>query len=213
MNRREMVEQQLQRRGIRDAAVLAAMGRVPREAFVTPGLAAFAYDDRPLPIGSGQTISQPYIVAHMLEALALAPTDTVLEIGTGSGYAAALLGELAARVITIERHPELADSARRVLAARGYANVEVHCADGTLGWPTRAPYPAIVVAAGGPSVPSTLLEQLAPGGRLVIPVGPPHVQQLVRVVRVDDDRFRQDDLGAVTFVPLIGAHGRPESQN
>jgi protein-L-isoaspartate(D-aspartate) O-methyltransferase len=211
MTRQVMVDRHLKRRGIRDPNVLAAMGRVAREAFLPPELVDLAYDDRPLPIGADQTISQPYIVALMTEALRLAPGDTVLEIGTGSGYAAAILGEIAGRVYTIERHAELADRAREVLARLGYANVEVRCGDGTLGWPDHAPYQAIVVAAGGPDLPRALLDQLALGGRLVIPVGPPRLQKLARVTRTASDQWRREDLGDVMFVPLIGAQGWTES--
>jgi protein-L-isoaspartate(D-aspartate) O-methyltransferase len=207
----EMVEQHLRSRGLRDPAVLAAMRTVPREAFLPPALVEFAYEDRPLPIGSGQTISQPYIVASMIVALRLRPGDRVLEIGTGSGYAAAVLAAIATHVYTVERHAELATSAARTLRELGYHNVEVMCGDGTLGWPEHAPYQAIVVAAGGPSVPDALLDQLAVGGRLVIPVGPDRLQELVRVTRISDDEFRREDLGAVRFVPLIGAQGWAET--
>jgi protein-L-isoaspartate(D-aspartate) O-methyltransferase len=198
-------------RGIRDGHVLAAMAAVPRERFVPPALTDEAYGDRPLPIGEGQTISQPYIVAVMTEALRLTPSDRVLEIGTGSGYAAAVLAEIAAHVYTIERLGALAASARRRLSDLGYENVHVRCDDGTKGWPQHAPYDAIVVTAGGPEVPEALLEQLAVGGRLVMPVGDlAFGQRLVRVLREAADRYRHDDLGAVAFVPLIGAEGWPE---
>jgi protein-L-isoaspartate(D-aspartate) O-methyltransferase len=207
MTRTEMIEHHLRGRGIVDERVLDVMARVPREAFVPPELVEDAYDDRPLPIAAGQTISQPYIVALMTEALQLEPGDTALEIGTGSGYGAAVLGELAARVDTVERHRELADEARRVLASLGYANVHVHCADGSLGWRARAPYQAIAVTAGGPKLPVALLAQLAIGGRLVMPVGSDRRQELVRVTRLAVDNFRRDDLGEVMFVPLIGAQG------
>jgi protein-L-isoaspartate(D-aspartate) O-methyltransferase len=210
VTRTEMVERHLRARGIADERVLDAMGRVPREAFLPPELADLAYEDQPLPIAAGQTISQPYIVALMTEALRLGAGDAVLEIGTGSGYAAAVLGEIAARVDTIERHPELADAARRALASLGYHNVEVRCADGTLGWPEHAPYQAIAVTAGGPDLPRALLEQLAIGGRLVMPVGSPRLQELVRVTRITDDQFRREDLGQVMFVPLVGAQGWAE---
>jgi len=212
--RRRMVETQLARRGVRDPAVLAAMGMVPRETFVPAPLAADAYDDGPLPIGEGQTISQPYIVALMTEALRLASGDRVLEIGTGSGYAAAVLAEIAAEVYTIERLAPLAESARRRLAELGYATVHVRCGDGTLGWPEHAPYDAIVVTAGGPEVPKALLDQLAVGGRLVMPVGgSPRAQHLVRVVRRATDDYGYEDLGDVAFVPLIGAEGWPEAEH
>jgi protein-L-isoaspartate(D-aspartate) O-methyltransferase len=198
-------------RGVRDGRVLAAMAAVPRERFVPPVLRDEAYGDRPLPIGDGQTISQPYIVAVMTEALRLAPGDRVLEIGTGSGYAAAVLAEIVAQVYTIERLGALAASARRRLFDLGYENVHVRCDDGTKGWPQHAPYDAIVVTAGGPEIPKPLLDQLAVGGRLVMPVGDLAVgQRLTRAVRASADHYRYDDLGSVAFVPLIGAEGWPE---
>ena len=206
--RDEMVATQLQRRGIHDEQLTAAMRRVPRERFVAASLAEFAYDDTPLPIDAGQTISQPYMVALMTEALELDADDRVLEIGTGSGYAAAVLAELASEVFTIERHPELADAARERLTALGYRNVSVRCGDGTQGWPDAAPFDAVVVAAGGPMVPSSLREQLAIGGRLVIPVGGvERLQRLLRIRRTGEQSYEEDDLGAVRFVPLIGAEG------
>lgn len=209
--RQRMIERHLVTRGIRDAAVLAAMREVPREAFIAAELAEFAYEDAPLPIEAGQTISQPYIVAAMTEALELTPQSRVLEIGTGSGYAAAVLSRIAAEVYTIERHKELARAAARRLEALGYTNVHVLHGDGTLGWPAHAPYDAVVVAAGGPDVPRPLLEQLAIGGRLVIPIGPtPRTQELVRVRRTDETRYAREELGGVQFVPLIGAEGWPE---
>jgi protein-L-isoaspartate(D-aspartate) O-methyltransferase len=211
--RRRMVETQLAARGIRDPLVLAAMGKVPRETFVSARQAAFAYDDGPLPIGEGQTISQPYVVARMTEALTLTRTDRVLEIGTGSGYSAAILAEIATEVYTVERLPSLADHARQHLADLGYANVHVLCGDGTLGWPDHAPYDAIVATAGGPKVPPALLDQLAIGGRLVMPVGAvPYDQRLVRVVRAAAGDYRREELDAVAFVPLIGAQGWPEGR-
>jgi len=203
-----MVEHQLVSRGIRDARVLTAMRTVPREAFVPGALAEFAYEDAPLPIEAAQTISQPYIVALMTAALELRPHERVLEVGTGSGYAAAILSRVAGEVYTIERHAELAEAAARRLDALGYANVHVEHGDGTLGWREHAPYDAIVVAAGGPQVPETLLAQLAVGGRLVIPIGEtPRDQRLPRVRRVGPETFERDDLGGVRFVPLIGAGG------
>ena len=208
--REQMVRDHVAGRGVRDAAVLAAMRQVPREAFISPGLRYRAYDDAPLPIEDGQTISQPYIVALMLEAAAIRPTDRVLEIGAGSGYASAIASRIAAQVIAIERHPGLAASAQERLARLGYANVEVHCADGSGGWPQRAPFDAILVAASGPRVPAVLRGQLDIGGRLVMPVG--HStwdQRLVRVTRRGDEGFDEEDLGGVVFVPLIGAHGWP----
>jgi protein-L-isoaspartate(D-aspartate) O-methyltransferase len=205
-----MVEGQLAVRGIRDPLVLAAMARVPRERFVSDRQAEFAYEDEPLPIGEGQTISQPYIVAFMTEALGLVRTDRVLEIGTGSGYAAAVLAEIATEVYTVERLAALAESARRHLADLGYANVHVLTGDGTLGWPEHAPYDAIVATASGPRVPQALLDQLAIGGRLVMPVGSvAYDQSLVRVLRAAPADYRREELEAVAFVPLIGAQGWP----
>jgi protein-L-isoaspartate(D-aspartate) O-methyltransferase len=208
--RQLMVERQIRARGVRDPRVLAAIGAVPREEFLPPELAECAYDDRPLPIEAGQTISQPYIVALMTEALKLRPDEDALEIGTGSGYAAAVLAGVARHVYTIERHAALADIARERLARLGYKNVEVRCGDGTLGWPERAPFGAIVAAASGPEVPRALTEQLAIGGRLVMPVGSSRFQELVRVTRTSATELRHEDLGAVAFVPLIGAHGWSE---
>jgi protein-L-isoaspartate(D-aspartate) O-methyltransferase len=203
-----MVRTQIAARGIRDPAVLAAFRAVPREAFLPPELHEFAYEDSPLPIEQGQTISQPYIVALMTAALQLRPDDSVLEIGTGSGYAAAILGRIARRVYTIERHPELAELATRRLAELGLSHVAVRCGDGSLGWPEHAPYDAISVTAGGPGVPRALLDQLASGGRLVMPVGEGRtLQKLVRVTRQSDGSFATEDLGDVRFVPLVGAQG------
>jgi protein-L-isoaspartate(D-aspartate) O-methyltransferase len=206
--RERMVQTQVAARGVRDPAVLEAMRSVPREAFLPPELGEFAYADSPLPIERGQTISQPYIVALMAAAARVGPADRVLEIGTGSGYAAAVLGRIAREVYTIERHEELARLAAERLARLGFANVSVRHGDGTLGWPEHAPYDAIVVAAGGPTAPPALLDQLAPGGRLVIPLGEGRtVQQLVRITREGDRGFRREELGDVRFVPLIGAQG------
>jgi protein-L-isoaspartate(D-aspartate) O-methyltransferase len=206
-----MVDRHIRARGVRDARVLAALSRVPREAFLPPELADSAYEDRPLPIEAGQTISQPYIVAVMTEALGLAPEQTALEIGTGSGYAAAVLAHVAKHVYTIERHAELADLAQERLARLGYTNVDVRCGDGTLGWAEHAPFDAIVVAAGGPELPRALLDQLSIGGRLVMPVGSGRAQQLVRVTRVNEREYKREDLGAVQFVPLIGEQGWAEA--
>ena len=209
--RATMVERQLAARGVSDPRVLEAMREVPREAFIAGELAEFAYEDAPLPIEAEQTISQPYIVAVMAEALELRPSDRVLEVGAGSGYAAAVLSRVAADVYTIERHQELADAAARRLRELGYANVHVRHGDGTLGWPEHAPYDAIVVAAGGPDAPPALLEQLAVGGRLMIPIGPtPREQELVRIRRVGAAEYQREQLGAVRFVPLIGAGGWQE---
>src|SRR5688572_5177188 len=181
--RDRMVERQLARRGIRDPAVMRAMRNVPRDRFVPADLVEFAYDDTPLPIDADQTISQPYIVALMADALELEPDGKVLEIGTGSGYAAAVLAEIAAEVFTIERHETLCKSARALLEDLELDNVHVRCGDGTKGWPEEAPFDAIAVTAGGPVVPKSLREQLAIGGRLVIPVGDSGVQRLKRVWR------------------------------
>jgi len=203
-----MVDAQIAGRGVRDRAVLEAMRSVPREAFVAAGLRERAHDDTPLSIGSGQTISQPYIVALMLEAAAIAPGDRVLEVGAGSGYAAAIAGRLAAHVDAVERHAGLARAAAARLAALGLANVAIHEADGSVGWPAGAPYDAIVVAAAGPHLPAALREQLAVGGRLVMPVGDRgRGQRLLKLTRIDAGNFRQEDLGGVVFVPLVGAQG------
>jgi protein-L-isoaspartate(D-aspartate) O-methyltransferase len=205
-DRADMVRHDLAERGIGDPRVLAAMQRVPRDAFVPDHLKAYAYDDGPLPIGHGQTISQPYIVALMVEAAEVDAASNVLEVGTGSGYAAAILAETARHVSTIERNRSLADAARARLAGLGYSNVDVHAADGSQGWPAAAPFDVIVAAAGAPDVPEPLKAQLAPGGRLIIPVGPRGHQSLRRVRRTDNG-FVEEDLGAVAFVPLVGRHG------
>jgi len=212
--RNRMVERQLKGRGISQARVLECMGKVPRHAFVDAALAEFAYDDNPLPIAANQTISQPYIVALMLQAADLQPGDRVLDIGTGSGYAAAVAaciasqGNVQGEVQSVERQAELVDAARASLAALGVANVTVHHADGTAGLPGHAPFDAILAAAGGPYVPPAWREQLKIGGRLVMPVGDAREsQRLVRFVRVGDEAFEQEDLGSVMFVPLIGAAG------
>jgi protein-L-isoaspartate(D-aspartate) O-methyltransferase len=200
--RDQMVERQLRSRGISDPRVLAAFREVPREAFVEPELVGHAYDDRPLPIGEGQTISQPFVVGLMVEVLSIAPNDRVLEIGAGSGYAAAILGRLASRVVAIERHPALADAARARLARLGYANIEVHEADGMAGWPEAAPYDAILVSAAASSVPPALVSQLAARGRLAMPVGGPHRQDLVLLASGPDGRLVERRLGQLSFVPL-----------
>lgn len=206
--RRRLVEHEIKGRGISDPAVLAALQQVRREAFLPPEMAEFAYLDRALPIEKGQTISQPYIVALMAEALELKPHDRVLEIGTGSGYAAAVLAKIAREVYTVERHAELADQASHHLRSENFDNVFILHGDGTLGWPEHAPYDAIVVAAGGPEVPRPLLEQLAIGGRLVIPVGEGRTMQtLVRVTRTSPIEYQREELCDVRFVPLIGARG------
>jgi protein-L-isoaspartate(D-aspartate) O-methyltransferase len=211
--RAAMVDHQIARRGIRSELVLGAMRAVPREAFLPASLAEFAYHDTPLPIAEGQTISQPYVVALMAEALRLEGGETVLEIGTGSGYAAALLSRIARNVYSVELVGQLAEKAAATLADLGYVNVHVLHGDGTLGWPDHAPYDAIVVAAGGPDVPESLKKQLAVGGRLVIPIGSDrHVQELVRVTRVSRDEYATEEIADVRFVPLTGAQGwAPES--
>ena len=202
-----MVARHLKARFISDPLVLAAMGEVPREAFIAEPLKEFAYEDSPLPIEAGQTISQPYIVARMIELSEVKPGDKVLEVGAGSGYAAAVLGRIADKIYAIERHEELANQARSRLKRLGYDNVEIVCGDGTKGLPDRAPFDAIIVSAGGPQVPETLKQQLAIGGRLVIPVGRDTHQTLLRIRRIDEDGFEEGDFGAVAFVPLIGAEG------
>jgi protein-L-isoaspartate(D-aspartate) O-methyltransferase len=206
--RLRMVRDQIAARGVRDPAVLEAVRRVRREAFLPEELAEFAYEDTPLPIESGQTISQPYIVALMIESVAPRRGDRALEIGTGSGYAAAVLSEVVDEVYTIERNEQLARLATRRLASLGHSRVKVLHGDGTLGWAEHAPYDVIIVTAGGPQVPTSLLHQLAIGGRLIIPVGDaPRLQRLVRVTRIAEERFEDEDLGEVQFVPLIGAEG------
>jgi protein-L-isoaspartate(D-aspartate) O-methyltransferase len=205
--RQRMVERQVETRGIRDQRVLRAMRAVPREEFLAAGMREFAYEDSPLPIEAGQTISQPYIVALMLEAAALRPGDRVLEIGAGSGYAAAVMSRLAADVFTIERHPELAALARARLQRLGIGNVVVRAGDGSGGWPEEAPFDAILAAAGAPAVPDALRRQLTIGGRLVMPVGATQQrQQLLKLTRMGEDEWQEEDLGDVLFVPLVGAH-------
>src|SRR5688572_23898310 len=209
-DRRRMVERQLKARGIGNPHVLAAMGEVPRERFVPERLREFAYEDGPLPIGEEQTISQPYIVALMIEAADLAPGDRALEVGAGSGYAAAVMSRIAGEVFAIERHASLAETAQRRLLDIGYDNVAVIAGDGSLGLPDKAPFDAILVAAGGDKVPEPLKQQLAIGGRLVVPVGGETIQSLLCVTRTGEDTWSEDNLGGVRFVPLIGAHGRWE---
>ena len=205
--RRQMVEVHLAGRGIRDPRVLAAMREVPRERFVQQGLEEFAYEDSALPIEDEQTISQPYIVAAMVEAAEVQPGDHVLEVGAGSGYAAAVLGRIAAQVIAIERHPGLGKLAAARIASLGYDNVDIRIGDGTRGAPADGPFDAILVAAGGPDIPTELKAQLKIGGHLVIPIGEPDDQTLCKVSRVAKDRYDEENLGAVRFVPLIGKAG------
>ena len=215
VQRDEMVKHQVRARGVDDDLVLEAMSAVPREAFVSDGYREVAYNDCPLPIAAGQTISQPYIVAIMLEALALEGGERVLEIGTGSGYAAAVLGKIAAKVFTVERIEELAEHATGVLKALDCRNVHVRCGDGTLGWREQAPFDAIVVSAGGPNAPPSLKSQLKIGGRMVIPVGSGKThQELIRITRESEKRFRREEIAHVRFVPLIGDEGwNVESQS
>ena len=203
--REQMVQRHLKGRGISDPAILDAFRMVPRERFIPVELTPFAYDDGPLPIGQGQTISQPYIVALMIEAAAIKAGDRVLEVGAGSGYAAAVMSRIAGDVVAVERIASLADAARDRLASLGYANVELVHADGTRGWTEQAPYAAILAAASGRQVPEALVEQLAPGGRLVMPVGDVGgIQHLVKATKQDDGLLRQEVLCDVRFVPLIG---------
>jgi protein-L-isoaspartate(D-aspartate) O-methyltransferase len=210
--RQRMVSDQLRRRDIVDPQVLAAFAMVAREEFVPDELDSHAYDDAPLPIGAGQTISQPYVVAMTVQALQLTGREHVLEIGTGSGYAAAILGSLVREVETVERIPELAAAAAARLRRLGFANVHVHHGDGSLGWPDCAPYEAIAVAAGAPRPPRSLLDQLTIGGRIVLPHGDVEHQRLVRITRRDAIHYDQEDLGEVRFVPLLGVEGWPEKQ-
>ena len=206
--REAMVERHLKRRGITEPAILEAFLEVPREAFIAGNNVHLAYGDHPLPIEAGQTISQPYIVALMIQAAGIKPGDRVLEIGAGSGYAAAVISRIAGKVIAIERQHELVEIARERLRRLGYDNVEIVEGDGTQGWRDAAPYDAILAAASGSHVPRPLVEQLAPGGRIVMPVGDPGwVQQLIKVTKNDDGTLVQQDLGGVRFVPLIGEEG------
>jgi protein-L-isoaspartate(D-aspartate) O-methyltransferase len=202
-----MVAQQLQRRGIRDPRVLEAMATTPREAFVPGVPTSLAYDDRALPIDAGQTISQPYMVARMTELLEVEPGERILEVGTGSGYQAAVLARLGARVTTIERHSDLAEAARERLAALGIEGIDILVGDGSRGEPDGAPWDGIVVTAGAPSIPHALREQLAVGARLVIPVGPRYQQDLIVVERRSPNDWQEWSDGAVVFVPLVGEGG------
>jgi protein-L-isoaspartate(D-aspartate) O-methyltransferase len=206
--RERMIDRTIARRGLDDPALIAAFRAVPREAFIGGTYQAYAYADAPLPIESGQTISQPYIVALTIDAAAIGPRDKVLEIGAGSGYAAAVIGQIAGEVVAIERHHELVELARERMRRLGYGNVRIVEGDGTRGCPAEAPFEAIVAAASGSHVPSVLLDQLKPGGRIVMPIGEPQaVQSLSKLTKHADGTTTREDLGAVRFVPLIGEHG------
>ncbi|NQU03730.1 MAG: protein-L-isoaspartate(D-aspartate) O-methyltransferase [Syntrophaceae bacterium] len=207
--RKKMVDSQVRSRGIKDERVLQAMEKIPRHLFVDEGLLNQAYDDNPLPIGERQTISQPYIVALMTEALQLTGKEKVLEIGTGSGYQAALLAELADRVLSIERIASLASKARNILESLNYFNVLIWVGDGTYGWKDESPFDAIIVTAGAPAIPDTLKDQLAVGGKLIIPVGDRHTQTMMKLTRLSDDPddIKIEDLGGCRFVNLVGEHG------
>jgi protein-L-isoaspartate(D-aspartate) O-methyltransferase len=207
--RRAMIERQLRRRGVEDERVLQAMYEVPRHEFVPPLWQSAAYEDRPIVIGEGQTISQPYIVAAMTEAAQVKPGEKVLEIGTGSGYQAAILAQLGAEVITLERIPRLAESARERLSRLGYRNVRIVPEDGSVGYPAEAPYAAILVTAAAPAVPGVLVSQLAEGGHLVIPVGTLQLQRL-QVISRHADKLSVRDLDPCQFVPLVGRQAWPE---
>jgi len=204
--RANMIANQLVARGIRDRKVLAAMGKVPRHLFVEENLQDIAYEDRPLPIACGQTISQPYMVAYMTEAIQLQGDENVLEIGTGSGYQTAILAEICRQVFTVEKYPELLAGAEAVLRKLGYRNIEAKTDDGTLGWPEHKPYDAVLVTAGAPHVPKPLLDQLADGGRLLIPVGGGMVQELKKLT-FTSGKIIEENLIGCRFVPLRGRHG------
>lgn len=202
-----MVRLQIAKRGVDDEHVLEAMRRIPRELFIPPDMRVHAYADSALPIAESQTISQPYIVALMTQALELSPSDRVLEIGTGSGYQSAILGVIAREVYSLERHAPLAERADKLLKQIGIDNVQVIHSDGSEGWLDAAPYDAIIVTAGAPQVPEPLVEQLAVGGRLVLPVGSHTTSQhLLKIVKKTDGSLQKNDLGAVRFVPLVGKH-------
>jgi protein-L-isoaspartate(D-aspartate) O-methyltransferase len=203
--REAMIEQQLRRRGISDPAILGAFRAVPREAFISAKYARLAYRDHPLPIEANQTISQPYIVALMIQAAGIKAGNVVLEVGAGSGYAAAVIGCIAARVVAIERQHDLVEVARQRLERLGYGNVTIVEGDGTRGYPDQAPFDAILAAASGSHVPSALIAQLAPNGRIVMPIGEPGMpQELIKVTKQDGGILKQESLGGVRFVPLIG---------
>ena len=207
--RMKMVDAQIRARGIRDPRVLKALEKVPRHLFVNEALRDQAYNDNPLPIDGGQTISQPYIVALMTEALELTGSEKVLEIGTGSGYQAAVLAELVDHVFSIDRIASLAGNARRLLESLNYYNIAIRVGDGTLGWKDEAPFDAVMVTAGAPDIPKTLVEQIAVGGRLVVPVGGRHSQVLMKLTRLSEsvNDVKKEDLGGCRFVDLIGEYG------
>lgn len=204
--RSKMVDDQVVARGIKDQRVIAAMRKVPRHLFVEEALQGQAYSDHPLPIGDKQTISQPYMVALMTEALALTGKEKVLEIGTGSGYQAAILAECAAKIFSIERIRSLAIRARKLLLDMGYFNVEIKFTDGTVGWSDESPFDAIMVTAGAPDIPQPLIDQLKVGGRMAIPVGDANIQDLIRITKTEDG-IKKEDFGGCRFVKLIGKHG------
>ena len=206
--REAMVERQLKSRGISEKMILDAFREVPRECFVSQEYAHLAYGDHPLPIEAGQTISQPYIVALMIQAAGIGLRDNVLEVGAGSGYAAAVISRIAGKVIAIERQHDLIEVARERMQRLGFDNVEIVEGDGTKGWPDEAPYDAILAAASGSHVPEALVAQLAPGGRIVMPIGRPGwAQELVKLTKQEDGTLKQENLGGVRFVPLIGEEG------
>jgi len=204
-----MVEEQLRKRDIVDHRVLKAMAKIPRQSFVPADYQSFAYEDRPLPIGEGQTISQPYMVAIMTQSLEMKGDERILEVGTGSGYQTAILAELCRLVFTVERIPALIQKARVTLQELGYRNILFLDGDGTKGWPKKAPFDGIIVTAGAPEIPETLLSQLAEGGRLVIPVGPRYTQTLYKVTR-KGDHFKKEEITGCVFVPLLGDYGWKE---
>jgi len=207
--REKMVRTQIERRGVKDPRVLDAFRKVPRHLFMPEGIRSRAYEDSPLPIGHGQTISQPYTVARMSEALELTGSEVVLEIGTGSGYQAAILAELAEWVYSVERIRDLSRQAREILDELGYHNVAVKVGDGTLGWKDHAPYQRVIITAGGPEIPRPLVEQLDEGGRLVMPVGGAHLQNMIVGVK-RGGKFETEDIGSYRFVDLVGEHGRKD---